>query len=183
MHDFIREYQISKELCEELIIHFHTSMNKRPGECGRGVDLNVKRSTDSEFTDLDTGYGKLYHDALMKCVDAYCDEYPFAEFYCEFSAVEPIRLQWYKPGESFRLYHCERGSVESSMRHLVFITYLNDIDVGGETEFYHQQLKVKPETGKTLIWPSDWTFTHRGVVAPHEHKYIVTGWLSYPSPP
>jgi len=28
-----------------------------------------------------------------------------------------------------------------------------------------------------LIWPADWTHTHRGIVAPNEEKIIATGWL------
>jgi hypothetical protein len=64
-------------------------------------------------------------------------------------------------------------------RHLVFMTYLNDIEDHGETEFYHQMLKIKPEKGLTLIWPADWTFTHRGNPSPSEQKYIVTGWFNY----
>jgi len=40
-------------------------------------------------------------------------------------------------------------------------------------------LKVKPEKGLTLIWPADWTFTHRGIPSMSETKYIVTGWYNY----
>ena len=28
----------------------------------------------------------------------------------------------------------------------------------------------------TLIWPADWTFTHRGVPSPTQEKIITTGW-------
>jgi hypothetical protein len=59
------------------------------------------------------------------------------------------------------------------------MTYLNNIKKGGETEFFYQNLKVKPEKGLTLIWPADWTFTHRGIPSPKEIKYITTGWYSY----
>ena len=31
----------------------------------------------------------------------------------------------------------------------------------------------------TLIWGSDWTFTHRGITSKTETKYIATGWLDY----
>jgi len=31
----------------------------------------------------------------------------------------------------------------------------------------------------TLIWPTDWTFTHRGVPSLTEEKYIVTGWFNF----
>ena len=63
-------------------------------------------------------------------------------------------------------------------RHLVFMTYLNDVKDDGQTEFYYQRLKIKPEKGLTLIWPADWTFTHRGIASNSEDKYIVTGWLN-----
>ena len=59
------------------------------------------------------------------------------------------------------------------------MTYLNDVTDGGETEFYHQQLKIKAERGKTLIWPVDWTYTHRGVVSNTQEKYIITGWYDF----
>ena len=59
------------------------------------------------------------------------------------------------------------------------MTYLNDVTHKGETEFFHQKIKIKPEKGLTLIWPTDWTFTHRGIPSPTEEKYIVTGWFEY----
>jgi hypothetical protein len=58
------------------------------------------------------------------------------------------------------------------------MTYLNDVEIGGETEFFHQKLKIRPEKGLTLIWPADWTFTHIGITSPEE-KFIVTGWFNY----
>ena len=64
-------------------------------------------------------------------------------------------------------------------RHLVWMTYLNDIEEGGGTDFLHQDYTVKPKKGKTVIWPSDWTYTHKGQVAPNEDKYIITGWFDY----
>ena len=60
------------------------------------------------------------------------------------------------------------------------MTYLTDVvGEGGETEFYYQKLKIKPKKGLTLIWPSDWTHTHRGIPAPDEEKVIITGWIHY----
>jgi hypothetical protein len=59
------------------------------------------------------------------------------------------------------------------------MTYLNDVDDGGETFFYYQDLKIKPKKGLTLIWPVDWTHTHCGIVSPTQTKYIVTGWISF----
>ena len=59
------------------------------------------------------------------------------------------------------------------------MTYLNDINDQGETEFIHQKMKVKPRKGLTLIWGADWTFLHKGLASPSETKYITTGWYEY----
>ena len=59
------------------------------------------------------------------------------------------------------------------------MTYLNDIEDGGETEFLYQKIKVKPRKGLTLIWPVDWTHTHRGIVSPSQEKTIITGWYEF----
>ena len=59
------------------------------------------------------------------------------------------------------------------------MTYLNDVTDGGETEFMYQKLKIKPKKGLTLIWPADWTHTHRGIPSMTQVKYIATGWYCY----
>ena len=40
-------------------------------------------------------------------------------------------------------------------------------------------LKIKPKKGLTVLWPTDWTYTHRGIASPSQLKYIITGWYSY----
>ena len=64
-------------------------------------------------------------------------------------------------------------------RHLVFMTYLNDVTDCGETEWFHQKVKIQPRKGLTVIWPPDWTHTHRGIPSPTQTKYIVTGWYCF----
>ena len=44
---------------------------------------------------------------------------------------------------------------------LVFMTYLNTVTDLGGTAFKYQNLEVQAEKGLTLIWPSDWTHTHK----------------------
>ena len=66
--------------------------------------------------------------------------------------------------------------------HRVFawMTYLNDIKSdNGNTYFPHFDLKIKPEKGKTLIWPAEWTHAHAGEILKDETKYIITGWMCF----
>ena len=94
--------------------------------------------------------------------------------------VEGFNIQKYEPGGAYFNWHSERtGPGIVSYRHLAFMTYLNDIDDQGETEFWHQKIKITPRKGLTLIWPSDWTYTHTGITSPTQEKYIITGWYSF----
>ena len=55
---------------------------------------------------------------------------------------------------------------------------LNTVEEAG-TEFKFQNFKATAKKGKTLIWPTDFTHTHRGVISLSKEKYIITGWLSF----
>ena len=90
-----------------------------------------------------------------------------------------FNIQKYKPSQAYHSWHTERGGKKTSNRHLVFMTYLNDVKKGGETEWYYQNLKIKPEKGLTVIWSADWTFTHKGYSTIDEDKYIITGWYEF----
>jgi len=68
-------------------------------------------------------------------------------------------------------------SIDESTRKLVFIVYLNDVNNGGETEFYFQDLKIKPKIGRLSLFSPDWQCTHKGNVSADNPKYILTGWL------
>jgi len=63
-------------------------------------------------------------------------------------------------------------------RILVFMTYLNDVPDGG-TLFKYQKIKIPAKKGLTIIWPSDWTHTHKGEISKKHNKYIVTGWYTF----
>ena len=47
---------------------------------------------------------------------------------------------------------------------LFAVMYLNDVDVGGETEFPDWNIAVKPEKGKVLLFPCNYLFKHKGNV-------------------
>jgi len=81
----------------------------------------------------------------------------------------------YKETDNFR-WHCDdwiwRNEAPRLRRILSTITYLNDDYDGGETEFSNGRL-IKPESGKTLIFPSFWSFPHRGLPVESGEKHIL----------
>ena len=57
--------------------------------------------------------------------------------------------------------------------------YLNDVQEGGETEFFYQDLKIKPKKGTMVIAPAGFTHTHRGNKPISNDKYILTSWVLF----
>jgi len=185
LNNFIAGWTIDNtQLCDDLIDYFEQSKNKKPGKIGIGEILpDKKKSTDlclSPYVDDLDDTPKKYISELSKVIDEYKKLYRYCDEEKEMWGMrEAFNIQRYYPNEGFFQWHCERGGLGKADRHLVFMTYLNDIDDGGETEWYYQKLKVKPEKGLTVIWPSDWTFTHRGNTSPTQTKYIATGWFNF----
>ena len=119
-----------------------------------------------------------YREYLTGYVDYFFDEFPLM--------VNPIihetKIQRSLPGESYGKWHYERGYMYTPSpydRLMAYTIYLNDIKKGGETEFIHQNYKIKPEMGKLSIFPAEFTHMHRGIPSMDETKYIITGWFEH----
>lgn len=89
------------------------------------------------------------------------------------------KIQRTKPGGGYHVWHCEHGDPSTSRRVLAYILYLNDVEEGGETEFLYTPMRVKPKTGRLVIFPAGFTHTHRGNPPISGDKYIVTGWVEF----
>ena len=178
-NDFIKGQYIDTTLCDEIINYFEASNDKTPGAVTEGINESKKKSTDLVLTD-----NKLlskYNTALQQVFNEYIKTFPMSYTECEWGVVEPINIQRYYPKEGFYEWHTERDHWDTPVvnRNLVFMTYLNDVNDGGGTEFYHQQKIIQAKKGLTIVWPADWTYTHRGCISKTETKYIITGWASY----
>jgi len=179
-NSFIRGWYISdNSICDDIIQYFENSSDKKNGTVAKGIDNTIKSSTDVIFNS--SPQLNNYFESLRTVVNEYIKIYPMVNYYAPWDINEYINIQKYQPREAYFGWHTERDSGFNIIgsRHMVFMTYLNDVLDGGETEFYHQKLKVKPEKGLTLIWPADWTYTHRGCPSLMQDKYIATGWFNY----
>lgn len=121
-----------------------------------------------------------YFKILDNCFKDYLDQWDFLKTRWKNMHVGPFNIQKYEPGGHFNNWHTEKDGIASSHRALAWMTYLNNLDTeGGNTDFKHFDLSIKPERGKTLIWPAEWTHAHRGQRVMSD-KYIITGWFHFP---
>jgi prolyl 4-hydroxylase len=75
---------------------------------------------------------------------------------------------------------------QSGVRLLTVFLYLNNVTLGGETDFPRLHLKVTPRVGRALLWPSvldhdpnapDWRTEHQALPVKEGIKYGANVWL------
>ena len=184
METFIYESKLRDiSLCDKLIQYHKQDVNyKQRGSAGAVENTQVKKSTDVYvYPGTSNPMIQQYLHELMDTLQEYFDRYAMPNgFMVDLNSG--WNIQHYAPGEGFYSWHCERSVAMDRHRALVFMTYLNDVTDGGETEWLYQDIKVKAEKGKTVIWPTDFTHTHRGIPSPTQHKFIATGWFTFLDP-
>ncbi len=74
-------------------------------------------------------------------------------------------------------YHNDYIFGNTKTRLMSFVIYLNNVYNGGETKFLHQNKKVKPLTGRLLIFPPTHNYIHIGLPSISNEKYIITSFL------
>jgi prolyl 4-hydroxylase len=166
--NFIEKYKVSSQLCDDLTSYYKN--NKEYKEKHRDVSntINVYFFNNSKEKCI-----KDFFNELNKCVAHYFKKYNLNS---SIKTSDSNNIQHYQPNTGFTNLHYER-SCEYPKRQLVYMLYLNTINSGGETEFPYQNVIFKAIKGSLIIWPADFTHPHKGIIAPTEEKYIVTGWF------
>ncbi len=170
------------ETCREMIRRFEANREQQYlGRIGQqeAEERSIKRSTDlrisgrKDWKDIDT----ILVRSLASAFNEFGQAFPF--FAANSFKDMGYNLQRTQPGEFYH-WHVDGGPGPFSQRQLVAIWYLNDVaGPGGETEFLSQQIKIKPEEGKLVLFPPFWTHNHRGVTLQQGVKYIATTWICF----
>ena len=186
---FIGSWNISNnELCKSIINFFEKNPNlqKKGVTTGNTINEEVKKTTDitinpNSLKEKDYEIFVNYFKHLNECFLDYKEQFPFLKTFIKKISIGPFNVQKYLPGDHFSRLHSERTSVNTLQRLFAWMTYLNDVNEedGGTTDFDYYKLKIKPERGKTLIWPAEWTHAHRGSVLKNGEKLIITGWIDF----
>jgi len=167
-----------KENCKNLIKWIEDNENlSSPGDYGGKPLDNLEIGIDLKNREEYFGLGHYLNECIIKTVK----KFDFLnEYVGEWKLDTHMRLVKYKPNRYYSRIHCENDSaIRTHNRMLAWTIFLNDIKKGGGTEFINQKYTAKPVCGDFYIWPAYWTHLHRGISAPKENKYIITGWCIY----
>ena len=184
---FIGSWNIKNDnLCKEIIRFFDENKGlQKKGTTASGTNYGYKMTTDISISPNELKNDKYkcfnsYIDELYKCFIDYQLQWPFLKSMVKNVDIGSFNVQKYSKGDHFSQIHTERASLKSSNRLFAWMTYLDNVEDCGTTNFLHYGIKIKPEIGKTLIWPAEWTHAHSGEILGSGEKHIITGWMNFP---
>ena len=175
---------LSPNFCNALIAKFEADDNKTQGITGGGLKPKFKISTDLNISCWDEYKyeDEVFFKSIQKGINEYCSYHRTLHPTLDMQNNPHVHLedsgyqmQRTRVGEYYK-WHNDFGIYKNGVRLATYIWYLNDVHVGGETEFVDGTL-VKPEQGKLMIFPAYWNYHHQGRPPISNTKYIVTGWL------
>ncbi len=172
---------LSLESCKNMIARFEKATDEQyPGRIGQTAneDQTIKQSTDLVISGKQHWYDvdRLLFHSLGRAIVDFREKYMF--FKGPFKDVG-YALQRTKV-DQFYHWHIDGGSHEFANRQLVAVWYLNTVEgPGGTTDFLYQDVQIKPQAGKLVLFPPFWTHEHSGAILQNGVKYIATTWVVF----
>jgi hypothetical protein len=127
------------------------------------------------FADLaDNGVLQSVHNQfyvlLLATTNPYCQTYGINEpiFHEGYSLLK------YSGGQEYKGHY---DGTSSSGRIISALVYLNDDYEGGEIEFPFFGIKIKPQAGMLILFPSNFAYTHVAHPITSGTKYALVTWL------
>jgi Rps23 Pro-64 3,4-dihydroxylase Tpa1-like proline 4-hydroxylase len=180
---------LSPEICDEILQKFEAEpYNHYKGVTAGGLTEKTKKTIEINVTrtkgweKYDSILQKSLNDALNKysidCVEKGLNMYIFNRLCGKTKIIDTgYQIQKYIKQDGHYMWHHDASVEHKTKRHriITYLWYLNDVEEGGETFFYH--CKVKPQKGKLVMFPATWNYNHCGNTPTSNDKYIITGWV------
>lgn len=180
--DFIVVYRaLDPALCAAITRQFDSDGGKHRGRIGAGGDTAYAADTkvswdleilpDGAWADI---FGRI-HPAIQSCIADYVSRSPILQSLA--LQATGYKVQMYPQGEGHFRWHADAVGGASADRVVAMVLYLNDVARGGETEFFHQGLKIAPRAGQLVLFPAGWNYMHCGHTPTSGDKYIISTFI------
>lgn len=188
--DFIEVYDdfFTPQQCEQYIKYFENMKSAgfvQDRQTRQNIRPHVVSDNNFDFSDhevIDISYARSLTASFM---ERFWNEI-YARYVSRYSMLDTadthrilnLKMQRTEPGEAYHIWHYETALRDFRDRILTFTLYLNDVALGGETEFLYYPRRIEARTGRLALFPAGFTHAHRGNQPLQGEKYILTGWVT-----
>lgn len=137
---------------------------------------------DESFLDSDDLFLKLIGDTanlingdIKEAIDLYKDKYKVETNLTKETPRYNTMLR-YTDGQK---YDQHNDWSPKNKRLISYLVYTNDDYIGGELEFVHLGIKIKPKANSMIIFPSHFLFSHIAHPVQSGTKYAIVNWILY----
>ena len=187
---YINRNSLSSDICKDIIEIYEKTQNKHRATTIGGLNEDVLRAFQCPIQNITDDEWPTIHSFLLqeltnnlktyaKVLDSQIGDGNIYRHMKDDLKYNEFHINKYESNNGGKYdYHIDRylNKEMNEERHITFIWYLNDVTEGGETEI-KGNIKIKPETGKLLLFPPTWTYPHCSRPTISNDKYAIVGWL------
>ena len=132
--------------------------------------MDITYTADMTNNSVIQNVNNIYYTAILGLSNSYAKRYEIQEPFFH----EHYQLLKYKSGQEYKA-HYDGGT--SIARSVSAICYLNDDYDGGELEFVNFKVKIKPQAGMIILFPSNYAYRHIAHPILSGTKYAIVTWI------
>lgn len=134
-----------------------------------GYQKRFSEGVDTDEDDTIRSINNILKEAIIESSNNYANIYQ-----AELGDLMPISISKYSTSKSMGPHVDDYGDGENP--NISVVLYLNDNYVGGEIYFKEQDVKIKPEAGSIVIFPSVEPYYHESLPVTDGIKYMCPGF-------
>lgn len=180
--DFIVVYRgLDKEVCRAAVDLFDRDDGRQRGKIGGPGDGyyedQTKISWDLEIRNEGQWRNifQAIHPKIEACLSDYLSRSPILRSF-DLMATG-YKIQMYPKNLGRFRWHADSVGRNAGDRVVAMVLYLNDVEKGGETEFFHQGIKISPKAGHLALFPAAWNYMHCGHTPESGNKYVISTFI------
>ena len=157
--------------CFEQNKHFHTSNKEKYATVLNLNNLKQTNTSDTKIYEIITEIANIFdihiNKYFSKLITLYNINHP------NFS-TSGINITKYNKNEGDCINKAHLNIRNGKQSQFIYIFFLNNIDNGGDICFFNNKT-IKAESGKLVLFPTEWFFMHKNNIPISDDKYTLSG--------
>lgn len=157
---------------DEIVRQLDSANHWKPSKIGKNPGISDLRTSSTCTTPYNSAEKSPLFDDFRQTMLQIFKNYSFT-YNVKLTSFEPSTFNRYQVNEEFNSH---ADYFEGSNRVVSAVTFLNNVEDGGNLLFDFLDYQVQPVAGRVVIFPSNFLFTHQALPPTKGTKYSAAFW-------